>query len=130
MPGLVETHFASAGKPDLDDRTPSGLLRLRTPDALRLERQYLGLEIVTHEIEFVPVTVLGRVDRHFCRRQREDQPTVASVHGSKSEDVPQESSVSSCILAVYDYMGAKDHPLLLSLQPRFKLTLPSIPQEW
>src|SRR5437763_15411520 len=100
MPRLIETHFASTGKPDLGDRTPSGLLYLRTPDALRIQRQYLGLEIVTHQIEFVPVTVLGRVDRHFCRRQREDQPSVAGVHGSKSEDIPQEGSVSSRILAV------------------------------
>jgi hypothetical protein len=59
---------------------------------------------------------------HFCRRQREDQPSVASVHGSKSEDIPQEGSVSRRILAVYDYMGSKDHPLLLSPRPDFKLT--------
>src|ERR1700693_4822166 len=56
---VVETHFASAGKPNLSDRTPSGLLHLRTSYALRAERQYLGLQIVTHAIEFVPVMVLG-----------------------------------------------------------------------
>jgi hypothetical protein len=56
---LVETHFASAGKPDLGDRTPSCFLHLRTPDALLPECRYLGLQIVTHEIEFVPVILFG-----------------------------------------------------------------------
>src|SRR5262249_18367007 len=86
---LVETDFAAAGKPDLSDRTPSGLLYLRTPDTLLPEYRYLGPQIVTHEIEFVPVIVFGGMDCYFCRRQRKDQPSVASVHRRKSENVPQ-----------------------------------------
>src|SRR5438445_8795539 len=44
------------------------------------------------------------MDCFFCRRQREDQTSVASVHGRKSEDVPQEGAVSRRIIAVHDHM--------------------------
>ncbi len=52
----------------------------------------------------MPVTIFGRMDRHFCRRQGEDQPSVASVHGIKSEDVPQESAVSRRIFTIHNDM--------------------------
>jgi hypothetical protein len=44
---LVETYFASAGKPDPGDRPPALFLNFRTPDALFLESRYLGLQVVT-----------------------------------------------------------------------------------
>src|SRR2546422_2372962 len=46
---------------------------------------------------------------HFCRRQREDQPSMASVHGRKSEDVPQEGAVSRRMFTVHNHMRTKDH---------------------
>src|ERR1700680_273055 len=108
---LVETDHASARKPDLGDRTPSGFLHVRTPNALLSERPDLGLQIVTHEIELVPVILFGRMNRRFCRRQREDQPSLASVHGCQSEDVPKEETISRRILAVHADMRTKDHDL-------------------
>src|SRR5215813_13050761 len=100
---LVETDLASAGKPNFSDRTPSGLLHLRTPDAFFPECRHLRPYIVTHEIEFVPVTVFGGMNCHFCRRQREDQPSMARFHRCKSGDVPQEGAISCRILAVHNY---------------------------
>src|SRR3984885_14072180 len=108
---LVETDDASARKPDLGDRTPSGLLHVRTPNPLLSERQDLGLQIVTHEIELVPVILFGGMNRRFCRRQREDQPSLAGVHGCQSEDVPEEEAISCRILAVDDNMRTNDHDL-------------------
>src|SRR6266849_6821144 len=105
---LVETDHASARKPDPGDRTPSGFLHVRTPDALLSEARYLGLQIVTHEVEFVPVILFGGMNRRLCRRQREDEPSLASVHGCQSEDVPEEEAISRRILAVYDDMRTKD----------------------
>src|ERR1700719_1430039 len=99
---LVETYFASAGKPDGGDRTPPCFLHFRTGDALLPERRYLGLQIVTYEIEFVPAILLGGMNRHFRWRQREDQPSVAGVHRWKSEDLLEECAISRRILAVYD----------------------------
>jgi hypothetical protein len=78
---LVETYFASARKPDTGDRPPSLLFHFRTLYALLLKSRYLGLQIVTHEIEFVPAIRFGGMNRHFRRRQREDQPSVTGVHG-------------------------------------------------
>jgi hypothetical protein len=56
------------------------------------------------------------MDCYFCRRQREDQPSMACVHGRKSEDVPQEGAVSSRIFAIHDHVRTKDHKLF-SLPP-------------
>lgn len=39
---LIETYFASTRKLELSDRTPSGLLHLRTSNALLSECRYLG----------------------------------------------------------------------------------------
>src|SRR5450432_576543 len=108
---LIETDFASAGKPDLGDRTPSRFLHVRTPDAFFLECRNLGRQVVTHEIELVPGILLRGMNRHLRRRQRENQPPVASVHGCKSQDVPEESPISHRILAIYDYVCTKDHEL-------------------
>lgn len=123
---LVETYIASAGQSNVSDRTPSGLLHLRTPDALRPERQYLRLEVVTHQIKFVPGILVGGMDRYFCRRQREDQPSMASVYRRKSEDVPQESAISRRILTVHNYMRTKDYDL--ALLPPIIRDKPSPPQ--
>jgi hypothetical protein len=47
----------------------------------------MGSQVVTHEIEFVLVIFFGGVDRHFCGRQSENQPTVASVNRRKPENI-------------------------------------------
>src|SRR5882762_7328261 len=92
---LVETHFASTWKPDPGDRTPSCFLHFGTSDALLPECRDLGLQIVTHEIEFVPGMLLGGMNRQFRRREGEDpgpipeaiflkssgRLVVANVHG-------------------------------------------------
>src|SRR5438093_12447442 len=125
MRRLVEADRASAGKPELGDQTPSGFLHVRTPNALRLQCRYLGLQIVTHEIDFVPVVLLGRMNGQFCRRQREDQPSLASVHGWKSKNVPEEEAISSRILAVDNHVRTEDHELDL---PRSRdLVIQSLP---
>jgi hypothetical protein len=114
---LVQAYFASTGEPDIGDRPPPFFVNFRTGDTLRLERRYFGLQIVTHEVEFVPAILFGGMNRRFRRRQGEDQPSVACVYRGKSEGLPQESAISLRILAEYHYMDAKDHPLLLSLPP-------------
>jgi hypothetical protein len=113
MSRLVKTDFAASGKLDLDNGTPSGFLYVRTPDALLSEHRNFGLQIITHEIEFEPVVLLGGMHRHFRRRQREDEPSVARVHGFKSQDIAEEGTISLRIFAVDNYMRAKDHGLYL-----------------
>src|SRR5262245_44197194 len=113
---LIEAHLPSAGKPDVGDRSPPCFLHLRTADALPVERHYLGLQIVAHEVELMSTILFGGMNGHLRWRQREDQPSVASVHGRKSEDLPEKRAISRRIHTVYDYMGAKDHPVPPSLQ--------------
>jgi hypothetical protein len=55
-------------------------MHFRTPDALVPESRYFGLQIVTHEKQFVPAIRFGGMNRHFRRRQREDQPSLAGIH--------------------------------------------------
>src|SRR5215831_20750635 len=121
MLGLVEADLASAGKADLCNRTPSGFLHIRHADTLLSERDRLGLQIVAYEEQFVPLNPVGGVNGDLCRREREDQPSVASVHGGKSEDVPTERAISRRILAVEDYMRTKNHERCLS-HPGVQLT--------
>src|SRR6266853_286784 len=114
MLGLVEADFTSTGKADLCDRTPAGFLHSRHTDTLLFECDDLRLQIVTHEKQFVPLTLFGGMNSQFCRRQGEDQPSVASVHRGKSEGVPTEGAISRGILAIEDYMCTKDHERGLS----------------
>jgi len=108
---LVETDFSSTGKPDLAHRTPPGFFHVRATNALLSKSGYLGVEIVTHEKEFMPTILIGGMNGHFCRRQRKDQPSVASIHRWKSEHVPKEGAISRRIPAVDDHVRTKDHEL-------------------
>src|SRR5262245_15217192 len=111
---LVDADFTSAGKTDLCDRTPSGFLHFRHADTLLSECDDLRLQIVTHEKQFMPPTLFGGMDSHFCRRQREDQPSVAGVHRRKSEGVTTEGAIGCRILAVKNNMRTKNHERCLS----------------
>src|SRR5438445_13555226 len=65
-------------------------------------------------------SIFGGMNRHFCRRQREDQPSVATVHRCKSEDIPEEGTIRRRILAVYDYMPTEDHDSLPEALKQFE----------
>src|SRR5262249_52712588 len=66
-------------------------------------------QIFAHEIEFVYVIIIGRMEGGLRRRHREDQPAVAGVHGLEAKDVPKKGPVSFRILAINDHMSARDH---------------------
>src|SRR5207253_1295175 len=109
MLGLVDTELASSREPDSGYRTPSRFFHLRAMDALAPERHDLGLQVVTHQKEFVPVLRFGGMNRQLRGRKGEDQPTGTSVHRRKAKDVPKEGAISDCVLAVDDHVGTKDH---------------------
>src|SRR5215471_4858958 len=116
---LVKADLTSAWKREFTNRTPSGFLYIRTVDALLSEGGHLGPQVFAHEIQFVCVVLIRRMERGFRRRQCEDQPAAARVHGGKSKDVSEKGAISLRVLAVDDDMSANDHrlcPFLLRLR--------------
>ena len=75
-------------------------------DVLLPEPAHLGFQIATHKIKFVPIVLVGGMHCHFGGRQREDQPSVASVNGWESKDVPQEVAIGLRVFAVNNYVRA------------------------
>ena len=51
---------------------------------------------------------VGGMNTGFCRRQRETQAPVTSVHGAKPEDVAEEEAIGLWLVAVEQYMSAID----------------------
>jgi hypothetical protein len=53
------------------------------------------------------------MERRFRWREGEDKPAVTGVHGRKSEDVTKELPIRFGVLAVENYVSARDHLSLL-----------------
>src|SRR3989475_11405590 len=106
---LIKADLASAGKPHLRNGTPSCFLNFRALNALLCEGSHFGFQIVAHEIELVGVTLIGRVDCGFSRRQGEDQPAMTRIHGFETEDIAEKCAVRLGVLTVDNYVSAKDH---------------------
>src|SRR6266705_3005862 len=106
---LIKADLASAGKPHLRNGTPSCFLNFRALNALLCKGSHFGFQIVAHEIELVGVTLIGRVDCGFSRRQGEDQPAMTRIHVLETEDIAEKCAVRLGILTVDDYVSARDH---------------------
>jgi hypothetical protein len=50
---------------------------------------------------------------HFRWRQRKNKPTVTRVHGLKRENITKERPIRFGVLAVKNYVSARDHLSLL-----------------
>jgi hypothetical protein len=81
-------------------------------DSLFTKRGNFSVQVVAHEVDFVPGICFGGMECGFTWRQGEDQPPVACVYGGKAEDIPEKGAISLGVIAVYDEMCAKDHELL------------------
>jgi hypothetical protein len=102
---LVKTNRASSGKLDRGDGPPSLFVHFPTLHPSFAERRHFGLEIVTHQVEFV-TAILPRMKSRLSGRQSEDQPTVAGVHRGEPQNVSKERAIGSGIFGVYDDMSA------------------------
>jgi hypothetical protein len=55
-------------------------------------------------------TILSRgMKSDLARRKREDKPAMAGIHGLESEYIAKKGSVGFGVLAVDDYVRARDH---------------------
>src|SRR5215470_3733297 len=106
---LVDAECPAAWERKPRDRSPTLLIDGR---ALHLLPLHLGderMDVVAHQEKFVHIVFVGRMHRHLAWRQREDQPTVASVDRLVLQHVAEERSVSLGILAVDDDVSAVNH---------------------
>src|SRR5260370_7456053 len=106
---LIKHDLGSTGKADLRNGTPSCLLSLRACNGRLREGSHLGFQAVAQEIEFVGTIHIGWVERGFCWRQSEDQPTMTCIHGFEPEDVAEECAVRLDVFTVNDHVSAKNH---------------------
>jgi hypothetical protein len=88
------------------------LLNRRALYALLRERRHFRFQAVAHEIEFVPIIFIGRVERGLSRGKGEDQPAMARIHGLEPENVTEKCAVGFSVLTVDDYVSARNHLLL------------------
>src|SRR5258708_37032214 len=65
--------------------------------------------VVAHQVELVHVVLVGRVDRNFGRRKREDEPAVARVDRWILEHVAEETAVGPGDLAVHHDVEPRGH---------------------
>src|SRR5712692_10248060 len=126
MRGLVETNLAAARQSHGRSEAPVLFLDVSCRDALPFQPPYGRSQVVAHQIENGPQELVrrvalnkapaGRMDGDFGGRQREDEPSLARVHGAKSEDVTKEATIGFGILAVQHEMSARDRKDLLVRQ--------------
>src|ERR1700733_12018749 len=106
---LIQAHLASAGKLNHGDRTPAFFVKVRTRNALGLERRDLGFHVIAHKIKLMPAIVPRGMNSQLGRRQSEDQPSMAYIDERKTKNIAQKNAIRLRILAIDDDMRAKDH---------------------
>jgi hypothetical protein len=109
--GLVEADVAGAGNVDLSNGAPPGLDDLSADDAFCLELFHGGVEIVTHKVEFVArrLAIFRRMNGEFRVRHSENEPSVASGYGAKSQDIAEKGAGLVCVRAVAEGVESVDH---------------------
>jgi hypothetical protein len=106
---LIKANLASAGKPNVRDRTPAFFVNLGELNALLGKRCHLGFEGIAHEIEFMRTILGGWVECGFSRWEGENQPTMARIHGLEPENVAEKCPIRFGIFSVDNYVNARNH---------------------
>src|SRR5690242_13146427 len=88
---LIQPDLSSARQADLSNRAPARLYHWRAGDTFGAQRLHLRLEIIAHQVEFVPAVGLGGMKGRLSRRERKDQPAAAGIHRWKTEDIAKKS---------------------------------------
>jgi hypothetical protein len=108
MLSLVEANFAASRKLDPGDRSPPFLPNGRALDVLPRQSLPFSFKVFTHEVEFLAVVLFGRMERHFCGRQGEDQPSMTGIDRRKPKHIAKEDAVRIRIFAIDDDMCARN----------------------
>lgn len=108
---LVKANFARARHFDCGYRSPPRLRNFAANDSTRFEVSHGGAEIVTHEVEFVAWRFAFRsgMNGKLCGWQSKDQPAVAGVHGTKTQDIAEKGADLVGVLGMDEGMESVDH---------------------
>src|ERR1019366_3306311 len=108
MFGLVQADSAATGQRQLRQDSPAFLFYTAELHVVALQRLHGGLQVVAHEIQFVPVVFFIGMERRLGGWQRKNQPTVSGIDWGKLEDVAEELAVGFGVFAVDDDVSAGD----------------------
>src|SRR5262249_24775711 len=97
---LVQANHATAGKPDLGDRTPPRLLNFGAFNISLRKASHLCFQVVANEIQFVRASFIGRVECGFSWWQGKDQPAVTRIDEFEPEHITEECTIRLGVLGV------------------------------
>ena len=106
---LINTDFAASGKSQCRKLPPALFAHLRDFHVLRFEVLQGRGKVVAHEEKLVLVVTFGIVECCLKWWHGENQPAVAGIYAGKLQNIAKKGPISRYVLAVYDYMGTKDH---------------------
>jgi len=109
--GLIHTQRPSPWEGEVCQAAPGLLLDRRALEGVSFHLLDKGFDIITDQVECLPVTLIGRVDRHFRGWQSEDQPPIAHIHMGQAKHVAEENPVSLRIFAKNEGVCTGNHIL-------------------
>jgi hypothetical protein len=109
--GLVQGDFACARDVNGCYGAPACFGDWTASYVFSLEAGHSGVEIVTHEVEFVAgrLTVFRWMYSEFRGRHGEDQPALAGVDGAEAKDVSKEGADFVRVMGVDEGVESIDH---------------------
>jgi hypothetical protein len=127
MSRLIQPEYASAGKSDACQQTPTTVTHPALhDDATSGEVGDRRLDVVAHQVDLVLGRTVCGVHGDLGRRQGDDEPSVASVDSSvPAKDLAQHLPVCLGIGAVDDRVSRSDHQAL-PMNPSRTVTLARI----
>ena len=73
------------------------------------------MDVIAHQVDLMTAAFIGRVNREFGRRKREDQPAMACVNRSETEHVPEERADLLSLRGEHDCVDPIDHAVMLTV---------------
>src|SRR5262245_14173571 len=108
--GLIEPQLAAPREPDRRHEAKSGVLdRPEELGSAGTQIRDSSVDVVAHEIELVPSTLIGRMGGQLGGGQREDEPAAAGVYVRELENVLEECAIRVRVRREEHCMQPGDH---------------------
>lgn len=77
---LIEPKFPPPGSLKIDEQSPRNVHRFLTYHLVLFQVGYRGLEVISHQEQFMAAILRGGMGSDFGGRQLEDEPISSSIH--------------------------------------------------